>query len=305
MTGAPPPELGEPGHSSLDCWLEETRAWAEALLRRSLPDAEAPGDRLVEAMRYSALGGGKRLRPGLVRLTCTWMGGADADCELPAVAVELVHVYSLIHDDLPCMDDDDLRRGRPSNHRVFGEALAVLAGDALQTRAFEILAGGPPERAVPWIRILARAAGAAGMVGGQVGDMTLEGAEPDPEGVRSMHARKTAALLAAAAEMGAVAGGADEASRATIAEWGRHLGLLFQATDDLLDVTGDAATLGKTPGKDARNGKATLVAALGLGGARAEAELHAAAARAAAERLGAGAGHPAQLLAEKVLRRSS
>ena len=293
------------GRAALDAWFESTREWAEALLGRHLAPDATPDDRLAEAMSYSALGGGKRLRPALVRLACEWVGGTDADCELPAVAVELIHVYSLIHDDLPCMDDDDLRRGRPSNHKVFGEALAVLAGDALQSRAFELLAQGPPERAIQWIRILSHAAGAPGMVGGQVCDMTLEGTAPDPEGVRDMHARKTAALIAAAAELGAVAGGADAQQRASISEWGLRLGLLFQATDDLLDVTGDAASLGKTPGKDARHGKPTLVAALGLEGARSEAERHAEAAARAAERLGAGPGHPARLLAQKVLERSS
>lgn len=294
-----------PGRGALETWFEQTRAWAEGLLERHLAPDAAPDDRLAEAMRYSVLGGGKRLRPALVRLTCEWMGGADSSCELPAVAVELIHAYSLIHDDLPCMDDDDLRRGRPSNHKVFGEALAVLAGDALQTRAFELLAQGPPTRALAWIETLARAAGAVGMVGGQVCDMTLEGTDPDPASVRDMHARKTAALIAAAAELGAVSADASAVQRATIREWGLHLGLLFQATDDLLDVTGDAASLGKTPGKDAAHGKPTLVAALGLEGARAEAERLAAAAEEAAGRLGAGPRHPARLLARKVLGRSS
>lgn len=298
------PEVGDPGRGALDTWLRETQAWSEGLLKAHLASEGSPAQ-LEQAMAYSVLGGGKRLRPALVRLTCSWMGGADSACELPAVAVELIHAYSLIHDDLPCMDDDDLRRGRPSNHKVHGEALAILAGDGLQARAFELLASGPPEHALLWLQILTRAAGAAGMVGGQVVDMTLEGGAPDPAGVRSMHAQKTAALISASAELGAVAAGVEAGVRATVAQWGLQLGLLFQATDDLLDVTGDAAALGKTPGKDAAHEKPTLVAALGLSGARAEAELRAQRVAELAEELGAGPQHPARLLAEKVLQRNS
>ncbi len=294
--------------AALEAWLEESRAWAESQLERHFVPATEVGEehgaaRLGEALRYAVLGGGKRLRPAVVRLACSWLGGRDADCELPAVAIELVHAYSLVHDDLPCMDDDELRRGRPSCHVVFGDALAVLCGDALQAKAFELLARGPAERAVEWTGVLSRAAGDAGMVGGQALDMTLpRGAAA--EVVSEMHARKTAALLAAAAEMGAVSAGADEARRGALRRWGRALGLLFQATDDLLDVTGDAASLGKTPGKDERNERATLVATLGVEGTRREAARLAQEARTAALEGGCEPGHVALGLVDRVLMRS-
>jgi len=296
----------------LETWLEEARTWAEAQLERHFLPATAPlsgrpdaGDaRLAEAMRYAVLGGGKRLRPVLVRLVGSSLGAVPEALEVPAVAVELIHAYSLVHDDLPCMDDDDLRRGRPSCHVQFGQAQAVLAGDALQAKAFELLAAGPADLAAVWVGVLARAAGDAGMVGGQALDMTLvRGAAA--EDVRAMHGRKTAALIEAAAELGAVSARAAEDVRRSVRRWGRSLGLLFQATDDLLDVTGDAATLGKTPGADDRNERPTLVATLGLEGTRAEAARLAEEARAAAAELGWGSGHLAVGLVERVRRRSS
>jgi geranylgeranyl pyrophosphate synthase len=257
------------GRAALEAWLAESSAWVEAALAAEL-DARAADwpAKLCEAVRYALLGGGKRLRPALVRLACQACGGRDADALPAAVALELVHTYSLVHDDLPCMDDDALRRGRPTCHVVFGEALAVLVGDALQSAAFEVLAEGGDARAV---LVLARAAGGAGMVGGQVLDMTLDAHGADAADVAAVHARKTAALLSAAAELGARAAGASEARARALAAFGLGLGRLFQAVDDLLDVTGDAATLGKTPGKDQRAAKPTLVAALGLDGARREA----------------------------------
>jgi geranylgeranyl pyrophosphate synthase len=258
------------GRASLDAWLAASATWVEAGLEAELASRAAVWPAaLAEAARYALLGGGKRLRPALARLACAACGGDDADALPSAVALEMVHTYSLVHDDLPCMDDDDLRRGRPTCHVVYGEALAVLVGDALQTAAFEVLAEGADARAVA---VLARAAGGAGMVGGQVLDMTLEAGAASAAAVRDVHARKTAALLAAAAELGARAAGANDARARAFAAFGLGLGRLFQAVDDLLDVTGDAATLGKTPGKDARARKATLVAALGLDGARGEVE---------------------------------
>ena len=201
------------------------------------------------------------------------------------------------------MDDDQLRRGRPTCHVQFGQAQAVLAGDALQTKAFELLSGGPPDLAVEWIRVLARAAGDAGMVGGQALDMTLaRGAAA--EQVSAMHGRKTAALIEAAAELGAVSARASEPMRGAVRRWGRALGLLFQATDDLLDVTGDTHTLGKTAGTDDRNERPTRVATLGLEGTRAEAERLAGEARAAAHELGWDGQHPALGLVERVLGRT-
>ena len=257
------------GRPALGDWLAESAAWAEAGLEAELASRAASWPtRLVEAVRYALLGGGKRLRPALARLACAACGGSDADVLPAALALEMVHTYSLVHDDLPCMDDDDLRRGRPTCHVVYGEALAVLVGDALLTAAFEVLAEGADARAVA---VLAAAAGGAGMVGGQVLDMTSR-VDADAAAVRDVHARKTAALLSAAAELGARAAGAGEGRARAFAAFGLGLGRLFQAVDDLLDVTGDAATLGKTPGKDERAQKATLVAALGLEGARAEVE---------------------------------
>jgi len=299
---------GEDPRSSerLDAWLAESAAWAEGELRRwLLAEGQAPAGSLQEAMAYAALGGGKRVRPALVRMCCAVLGGSDADCAPAAAAVELVHAYSLVHDDLPCMDDDDLRRGRPTCHRVFGEALAVLAGDALQAKAFEALSSADPQRAREWTRALARAAGAAGMVGGQALDMTLPGRAPDPDSVRTMHALKTAALFGAAAEMGALAAGAYGARCAAARRFGAALGRLFQALDDVLDVTGDARTLGKTPGKDARQEKATLVAALGLEGAHAEARSLVCEARQAALELGLREDHLAFEWIERLGRRQA
>ena len=246
----------------LSDWLEESRAWAEAaLLRYAEPEGTQP-TRLHAAMRYALLGGGKRLRPALVRLINQHFGGADEVAEIPAVALEMVHTYSLVHDDLPCMDDDDLRRGRATCHVVYGEAMGVLAGDGLLTKAFELCSKADALRAQAYAHVLGVAAGSVGMVGGQGLDLESEGSDRDL--VMSIHAMKTAALFSAAAEMGAIAGGADEAGRRGAAKLGQLLGLAFQATDDLLDVTGDAATLGKTPGKDAELERLTLVKALGF-----------------------------------------
>jgi geranylgeranyl pyrophosphate synthase len=254
----------------VDLWLKESRVWAEHELERALPEASAYPGRLNEAMRYAVFGGGKRLRPALVRLMCAHFGGQDEDAAPAAVAIECVHTYSLVHDDLPCMDDDDLRRGRPTCHKVYGEALAVLAGDGLLTFAFDVLArSGSHGRDL--CAILSAGAGPAGMVGGQVLDLEPALGRLTREHVEEIHRLKTAALIAAATEMGACAAGADRRGRELARQYGLALGRSFQAVDDVLDVTGDAATLGKTPGKDAHHGKPTLVAALGLDGARAEA----------------------------------
>ncbi|HUR26912.1 MAG TPA: farnesyl diphosphate synthase [Planctomycetota bacterium] len=272
----------------LAAWLDDSRRWAERALDRHIVTAEARAGeaRITEVMRYALLGGGKRMRPALVRLMCRELGGSDADAERPAAAVEAIHAYSLAHDDLPCMDDDDLRRGRPSCHKVFGEALALLAGDALQTAAFECLANDGEPRAIDWIRVLSGAAGARGMVGGQVLDMTLSGKELSLDSVRAMQRGKTGALIAAAAEMGAIAAGATSGRREEARAFGSALGALFQVVDDILDVVGVAAELGKTPGKDARHEKPTIVAVLGLDGAWAEAQRTAEDSRRAARRLG-------------------
>jgi geranylgeranyl pyrophosphate synthase len=283
-------------------FVDESRQWADRVLEEVLAGlASSPGS-LVDAMRYALLGGGKRLRPALARAICLHYGGSDEAASLPAAAVECVHAYSLVHDDLPSMDDDDLRRGRPTCHKVYGEALAILAGDALLTLAFELLAR-TGARAADHARVLAIAAGHAGMVGGQVLDLAAETALAGELDVAEIHARKTAALFGAAAEMGAIAAGAPGPSRSLARNYGQALGRCFQATDDILDVTGDASTLGKTPGKDARGRKSTLVAALGLEGARIEAERLADLAQAAAAALPARPGDLSFELVERILHR--
>ena len=286
--------------AELASWLEETRAWTDRLLERELAREDVP-PRLAEAMRYALLGPGKRLRPALVLLTCRHFRGDERAAELPAVAVEMLHTYSLVHDDLPCMDDDDLRRGRPTCHKVYGEALAVLVGDALLTESFALLARAP--RAAELAAALARGAGSAGMVGGQVLDLESGGARAGRKLVEEIHRRKTAALLGASAELGALAAGAAPADAGCARAFGLALGLAFQATDDILDVTGTLERLGKTPGKDQRAEKPTLVAALGLEGARQAAQEQAEAARAAARALGVGEGQQLLELVELVLDR--
>lgn len=228
--------------------------------------------RLYEAMRYAILGGGKRIRPVLT-LEFARLGGIDWHLALPfGCALELVHNYSLIHDDLPCMDDDDLRRGKPTNHKIYGEATAVLAGDGLLTAAFETAleesAGLPPERVVEAAACLARAAGARGMVGGQVLDMAAEGRAVSRYDVEQLQKLKTGALLSAAAEMGCiVAGGTDEEKKA-VRRYAKKLGMAFQVRDDMLDVEGDEMTLGKPVGSDQANEKTTFVTLLGMDGCR-------------------------------------
>jgi farnesyl diphosphate synthase len=303
-----------PGEATIERWLDGSRTWADRVLEDVLASMHDAPPALADAMRYALLGGGKRLRPTLVRVLCVHHGGGDADAHFPAAAVECVHAYSLVHDDLPSMDDDDLRRGRPTCHKVYGEALAILAGDALLTLAFGLLAR-TAERAADHARVLAEAAGHAGMVGGQVLDLAAEAgsavaADREPLGAKDrerevgeIHTRKTAALFGASAEMGAIAAGAPASARAAARTFGLALGRCFQATDDILDVTGDAGTLGKTPGKDARERKSTLVAAFGLDGARREAERLAGLARDAASALPARPGDRAFELVERVLHR--
>ncbi len=272
---------------SIEDWLSDTQAWVENELERQLRGdrAEAPSS-LKDAMEYAVLGGGKRFRAALVRLVGRWWGADDAACGAPAVAVELIHAYSLVHDDLPCMDDDDWRRGRPSCHKRFGEANALLAGDALQTKAFEVLARSAAPCAAEAVLALARASGDSGMVGGQVLDLAMSGDSALRGEVERMHAMKTGALIAVSAELGALFANAPRAQRAEAREWGQSLGKCFQAVDDLLDVTADKAALGKTPGKDAAQHKPTLVAVLGLEGTRRYAEEHAERARAVARQWG-------------------
>ncbi len=241
---------------------------AGELLDRLLvePGAETP---LAEAMRYCVLSGGKRLRPAILWMSAEAVaagdGGVDqAAAERAAVAIELVHGYSLVHDDLPAMDDDVLRRGQPTAHVKFGEAMAILAGDALLTRAFGVLAEAPAKLAGALAAELAAGSGAAGMIAGQVADMGLSLVAKGLEGVQYIHARKTAALIRAAARMGGLCGGADERSLSALSDWSLAVGLAFQMMDDLLDVTASADEMGKTPGKDADAGKHSAVAVVGV-----------------------------------------
>jgi len=250
--------------------FERWRARTESHLDACLPSPALAPQRLHAAMRHAATGGGKRMRPLLVYATGALYGAEESLLDAPAVAVELIHAYSLVHDDLPAMDDDDLRRGRPTVHIAFDEATAILAGDALQTRAFELLADAPAAAAlrVAWLRTLAEASGAAGMCGGQALDIDATGREQSLQQLETMHALKTGALIRAAVHMGALAGAADEASLARLDGFAAALGLAFQVRDDILDVEADSAQLGKTAGKDAAQNKSTFPALLGMEGAK-------------------------------------
>jgi geranylgeranyl pyrophosphate synthase len=243
---------------------------------------------LGDAMRYCALNGGKRLRPALVLLTAQALGD-DVQDELlhrASVALELVHSYSLVHDDLPGMDNDVLRRGVPTAHVQFGEAMAILVGDALLTRAFALLAELDDPRSPRLIMELGHAAGGSGMIAGQAADMDLCVLPEGLEGLEYVHRNKTGALIRAAVRMGAISAGADDATLEALSEYGMLVGLAFQGVDDLLDATGDAATLGKTPGKDTRDGRPSLASLLGVDGAAQAVREMSAAANAAIEPLG-------------------
>jgi len=232
--------------------------------------------RLIEAMRYATLGGGKRLRPFLLIESAGLFGVTEEEALGAAAALECVHCYSLVHDDLPCMDDDQVRRGRPTAHIAFGEATAILAGDALLTLAFDILSEPTthpdPRVRVALIGLLAKAAGVGGMAGGQALDLAAEGQGLGPMEVARMQAMKTGALFDFACDAGAVLGGADAVARGALAAYASAFGQAFQLADDLLDAEGDAAAMGKAAAKDAGRGKATLVALLGAEAARARLE---------------------------------
>ncbi|MCC6407501.1 MAG: polyprenyl synthetase family protein [Planctomycetes bacterium] len=290
-------------HPELDAWLKRAREFAERALAEEFARVAPTAGSLADAMRYALFAPGKRLRPSLVLLVCEGLGGDASRAARPAAAVEMLHTYSLVHDDLPCMDDDALRRGQPTCHVVFGEALALLAGDALLTAAFEVLAESPSEHAARSVAVLARAAGAEGMVRGQVLDLSLAPGA-DVREVLAMHALKTGALIAAACELGALAAGANASEQARVRVFGAELGKLFQAVDDVLDVVGAREELGKTPGKDAKLERATLVRAVGLDGARQVAAEAAKGAARAAEGLGWSASHPGVLRVEHLLTRT-
>jgi geranylgeranyl diphosphate synthase type II len=255
-------------------YLKECLVRVDRALDSYLPAEDTLPVTLHKAMRYSVFAGGKRIRPVLMIAACEAVGG-DAERVLPAAcAMEMIHTYSLIHDDLPAMDDDDFRRGRPTNHRIFGEAAAILAGDALLTEAFILLSDAQINARVPAeircrvLHTIARCAGSQGMVGGQVVDMESEGKTIDLPTLQYIHTRKTGALILAAIQAGALLGGADEASLAALTRYGEAAGLAFQIADDILDVVGDQAVIGKDVGSDQERGKATYVALLGLEEAR-------------------------------------
>jgi geranylgeranyl diphosphate synthase, type II len=258
--------------TSLQGRMDSYRARIEQVLDRylALPDAGTP--RLREAMRYSTLGGGKRLRPALVYLTGESLGAPLEELDAPAAAVELIHVYSLVHDDLPAMDDDDLRRGRPTCHRAYDEATAILVGDALQALAFSVLAEDTAAVAttrLAMIRTLAQAAGTAGMAGGQAVDLAAVGQRLSVEAVENMHRRKTGALIKGSVLLGAIGAGIQSgANFQALESFGDEIGLAFQIQDDILDVEGDAAVLGKTTGADAALSKPTYPSTVGLPAAR-------------------------------------
>ena len=288
-----------------DGWMRAQLARVEdALSRWVCPDAPAG---LGEAMRYAVLDGGKRLRPLLVLAACEAVG-ANAQAALRAAcAVELIHAYSLVHDDMPCMDNDVMRRGKPTVHVRFGEARALLAGDALQALAFELLTpedGVPPAMQARLCRELARAAGADGMAGGQAIDLASVGLQLSEDQLRQMHRLKTGALLQASVVMGAVCGQTPEGTLRALSDYGAAMGLAFQVVDDVLDVTQDSATLGKTAGKDAASDKPTYVSLMGLEAARAHAEALRAQALAALAASGLTDTRALAALADMVVRRS-
>ena len=255
-------------------YLSQSKELVEAALDGSL-GPERP-ESLREAMRYSLLAGGKRLRPILCLAACELAGGESSQAMPTAVALEMIHTMSLIHDDLPAMDDDDLRRGRPTNHKVYGEAVAILAGDALLTRAFEMVAlrtpDVPAERLLKVVGELSLVAGAPGLVGGQVVDLESEGKEVDLETLEYIHLHKTGALLSACVITGALIGGAGEALIAALRTYARGSGLAFQIIDDILDITASSEVLGKTAGKDLIADNTTYSNLLGLDESRRRAE---------------------------------
>jgi geranylgeranyl diphosphate synthase type II len=281
--------------------MNARRAVVEDALHRALPADEAWPATIHRAVRYSLFAGGKRIRPLLVLAAAEAAGGDPAAAMPLACAVEMIHTYSLIHDDLPAMDDDDLRRGRPTSHKVFGEAIAILAGDALLTRAFHLLADVPADWDMARLRrrldataVLGEACGTSGLIGGQVEDLESEGRDVEAAGLERLHRAKTGALLGACVRGGAILGGASAEALESLTTYASAIGLAFQVVDDVLDATEGADTLGKTAGKDAAADKATYVKIHGLERSRALA------ARLRSEALGALAplGERGALLAE-------
>jgi geranylgeranyl diphosphate synthase type II len=254
----------------LTAYLNEKRAMVDDALRGIFPGPEGPAADIISAMGYSLFAGGKRLRPILCMAGAEAVGGEAKDVLPVACAIELIHTYSLIHDDLPVMDDDDMRRGKPTNHKVFGEAMALLAGDGLLTKAFHVMTQADFENRVrpgallTVIGLIAKAAGYEGMVGGQVVDIQSEGKEVDPPILEFIHTHKTAALIAASVASGAILVGGEEHQLNALTSYGQNIGLAFQVSDDILDIEGNSQELGKNVGSDERQGKITYPTLLGL-----------------------------------------
>jgi len=290
-----------------DTWISAQLDTVESALSQWVPGHSAPAG-LGEAMRYGVLDGGKRLRPLLVMAAVQAVDGACEAALRAACAVELIHAYSLVHDDMPCMDNDVLRRGKPTVHVQFGEAKAMLAGDAMQALAFEVLtpdAGVAPALQARLCSLLARSAGHAGMAGGQAIDLASIGITLDEQSLRDMHRRKTGALLQASVLMGAACGPTDAVSWQALSDYGDAIGLAFQVVDDILDVTQASETLGKTAGKDMYHNKPTYVSVLGLEAARHHAQQLREAAQAALARSGLQNVARLSQLADRVVERDS
>jgi geranylgeranyl diphosphate synthase, type II len=256
---------------TIQSYLKEQRARVDAELDRLMPPASDYPPSIHQAMRHSVFAGGKRIRPILCLEAGRLFGGDEASLLKLGCSIEFIHTYSLIHDDLPALDNDDLRRGKPACHVAFGEATAILAGDALLTLAFETLSAPAVTGEARRLRVLhelSTAIGTRGMIGGQVVDLEASGRDPDPATLEYIHATKTGALIRAAARSGAIYAGAADADLGRVTLYGERVGLAFQVADDLLDVSGSAASLGKTPGKDGRQKKATYPAVHGIEAAR-------------------------------------
>ena len=290
----------------LKSYLNERLQLVDAALDRALPTEQTRPSTIHEAMRYSLKAGGKRLRPILVLAACEAVGGRIQNALPAACAVEMVHTYSLIHDDLPAMDNDDFRRGKPTSHKVFGEGIAILAGDGLLTQAFEVIAQSKPQPRYPTAKFvleLARAGGSLELIAGQVEDLEGENRKVSLDNLRYIHERKTAALIRCCVRLGAMAGNATPAALKAVTTYGHGLGVAFQIIDDILDCTATTEQLGKTAGKDAKANKATYPSLLGLEKSRAEAARWTASTLKAIERFGKK-GEALRALADYLLKRT-
>ncbi|HWT70579.1 MAG TPA: farnesyl diphosphate synthase [Oxalicibacterium sp.] len=280
--------------AGFESWMKAVQADMENALAQHLPATAQAPQRLHEAMRYAVLDGGKRVRPLLVFAAGALFEADKTELARAAAAVEMIHAYSLVHDDMPCMDDDALRRGKPTVHVKYDEATALLVGDALQSQAFEVLSAGvlPPQRQLAMVRLLAQASGSLGMCGGQAIDLASVGLQLSLEQLEQMHRLKTGALLRASVLLGALTGkDLSDGETQALDAYARAIGLAFQVVDDVLDATADSATLGKTAGKDAADNKPTYVSILGLEASRALAEKLCADAHRALEQFGEHARH--------------